>query len=106
MALDRATRSNRQRDRQAGGDVLQAARSRVAAILLFVGTGSAVLSTTLEHYFARRRAATISTLVIALLLNVALILFGWRRHRDLSREVLEPRRRRGARPRAGRAAIR
>ena len=40
---------------------------------------------------------TDQTLVIALLLNVALILFGWRRHRDLASEVLDPRRRRGAR---------
>ncbi|QNQ11010.1 putative bifunctional diguanylate cyclase/phosphodiesterase [Sphingomonas alpina] len=58
----------------------------VAAILLFVGTGSAVLSSTLKHYFAGGGGAD-QTLVIALLLNVALILFGWRRHRELSIEV-------------------
>ena len=29
------------------------------------------------------------TLVVALLLNVALILFGWRRYEDLTREVRE-----------------
>jgi diguanylate cyclase (GGDEF)-like protein len=46
----------------------------VAAIIMFVGTGSAALS---------------MIVIIALLLNVALILFGWRRHRDLTREILE-----------------
>ncbi len=58
----------------------------VAAILLFVGTGSAVLSRTLQHYFDGGAPAD-RTLVVALLLNVALILFGWRRHRFLSNEV-------------------
>ncbi|WEK01527.1 MAG: EAL domain-containing protein [Candidatus Sphingomonas phytovorans] len=58
----------------------------VASILLFVGTGSSVLSSTLQHYFAGGEG-TDQTLVIALLLNVALILFGWRRHRELAREV-------------------
>jgi diguanylate cyclase (GGDEF)-like protein len=58
----------------------------VAAILMFVGTGSSVLSTTLQHYFEGGAPAD-RTLVIALLLNVALILFGWRRHHALSQEV-------------------
>jgi len=58
----------------------------VAAILMFVGTGSSVLSTTLQHYF-EGGAPVDRTLVIALLLNVALILFGWRRHHALSQEV-------------------
>ena len=58
----------------------------VAAILLFIGTGSAVLSKTLQYYFEGGAPAD-RTLVIALLLNVALILFGWRRHSELSQEV-------------------
>ncbi len=58
----------------------------VAAILLFVGTGSSVLSTAVQRYVGGA-AATDQTLVIALLLNVALILFGWRRHNDLRQEV-------------------
>ena len=66
-------------------DILNGAIT-VAAILMFVGTGSAVLSTSLQHYF-NGGAATDQTLVIALLLNVALILFGWRRHRELAHEV-------------------
>ncbi len=58
----------------------------VAAILLFIGTGSSVLSTTLQHYLQGGAPAD-RTLVIALLLNVALILFGWRRHAALSEEI-------------------
>ena len=66
-------------------DVLSSAIT-VASILLFVGTGSSVLATTFQHYFSGGQGAD-QTLVIALLLNVALILFGWRRHRELAREV-------------------
>ncbi len=58
----------------------------VAAILMFVGTGSSVLASTIQHYFRDGKAAD-QPLVIALLLNVALILFGWRRHRELAEEV-------------------
>lgn len=58
----------------------------VAAILLFVGIGSAVLSKSIDHYFEGGEPAD-RTLVIALLLNVALILIGWRRHQALSQEV-------------------
>ncbi len=66
-------------------DLLTGAIS-VAAILMFVGIGSSVLSTTLQFYFQGGAPAD-HTLVTALLLNVALILFGWRRHRALSQEV-------------------
>jgi diguanylate cyclase (GGDEF)-like protein len=58
----------------------------VAAILLFVGIGSAVLSKVLATYISGSPQID-QTLVIALLLNVALILFGWRRHRELTAEV-------------------
>lgn len=58
----------------------------IAAILLFVGTGSSALSSAMRYYFADGDP-TDRTLVIALLLNVALILFGWRRHTELQREV-------------------
>ncbi len=66
-------------------DILNGAIT-VASILLFVGTGSTVLSTTFRHYF-NGGAASDQTLIIALLLNIALILFGWRRHRELAHEV-------------------
>lgn len=65
---------------------LVAGATSVAAILLFVGTGSSVLSKTLQHY-TQGTAPADRTLVIALLLNVALILFGWRRHHALTMEV-------------------
>ncbi len=58
----------------------------VAAILLFVGTGSSVLSSTARYYLADGVQPD-RTLVIALLLNVALILFGWRRHTELHHEI-------------------
>jgi len=58
----------------------------MSAIVLFVAIGSIVLSRVLDNFLSG--AAQIDqTLAIALLLNVALILFGWRRHRDLSTEV-------------------
>lgn len=59
----------------------------VAAILLFVGTASAVLSNLINEYFAGG-SPTDRTPTIALLLNVALILMGWRRHTALQREDL------------------
>jgi diguanylate cyclase (GGDEF)-like protein len=58
----------------------------VASILLFVGIGSQVLSSTLAYYF-KGGAPADSTLVSALFLNLALILFGWRRHRQLTAEL-------------------
>lgn len=50
----------------------------MAAIVIFVGTGSAVLSQVRLGGNAINRA-----LLIALLLNIALILFGWRRHQRI-----------------------
>ncbi|MGN6373919.1 MAG: putative bifunctional diguanylate cyclase/phosphodiesterase [Sphingomonas sp.] len=60
----------------------------VASILLFVGIGSAVLSRIVGHYAFGARMPD-RPLVIALLLNVALILFGWRRHAELSAQLQE-----------------
>jgi diguanylate cyclase (GGDEF)-like protein len=54
-----------------------------AAILLFVGLGSQVLS----HSFGGHRLPSTS-LTIAFLLNIAIILFGWRRSKDL-KEALD-----------------
>ncbi|HEX4693475.1 putative bifunctional diguanylate cyclase/phosphodiesterase [Sphingomonas sp.] len=62
----------------------------VSAIVMFVGTGSAALSMIVSNYVTGKgNGANDQTLIIAMLLNVALILFGWRRHRDLAREVSE-----------------
>jgi diguanylate cyclase (GGDEF)-like protein len=84
MALDTDENDGNQ-PRKAKADLITGAIS-VAAILMFVGIGSSVLSTTLQYYFQGGAPAD-RTLVIALLLNVALILFGWRRHHALSIEV-------------------
>jgi diguanylate cyclase (GGDEF)-like protein len=51
----------------------------IAAILMFVGLGSQVL----PPAFGVARLPADSTLAVALLLNIALILFGWRRSKDL-----------------------
>ncbi|WP_420383577.1 putative bifunctional diguanylate cyclase/phosphodiesterase [Novosphingobium sp.] len=57
-----------------------------AALALFVGTGSSVFIHLTRHLlFGEANDDTILT--TALLLNIALIVFGWRRYVDLSREV-------------------
>jgi len=59
-----------------------------AAILLFVGTGGSVLKSVIESL--KGIGGGVDQLLCAtLLLNIALMLFGWRRYRDLSREVVE-----------------
>ena len=58
----------------------------VAAILMFVGTGSTVLSRVIQNV-ASGAPMPDQTLVVALLLNIALILIGWRRHSALAAEV-------------------
>ena len=58
----------------------------VASILMFVGIGSTVLSKVLRHYVSGGDPVD-QVLIIALLLNVALILIGWRRHHALAQEV-------------------
>ena len=61
----------------------------VAAILMFVGIGSSVLSTTLDRWINNSPDPVDQPLAFALVLNVALILLGWRRHRALRQEVLD-----------------
>jgi diguanylate cyclase (GGDEF)-like protein len=62
-----------------------------AAIILFVGTGGAVLPEIIGSLSGIGLGPD-QVLINALLLNVALIVFGWRRYRQLSQEVLERRR--------------
>jgi len=69
------------RDIVAGGIV-------VAAILLFVGTGSNVMQA-IVHTLIGIGGGPDRALAAALVLNVALILFGWRRYEDLNREIRE-----------------
>jgi len=68
-----------------GRDLLDGAIT-AATIVMFVGTALAVLSMTVRDYRAGHSGPD-QALVVALLLDVALILFGWRRHRELAREV-------------------
>jgi len=69
------------RDVVAGGIV-------VFAILMFVGTGGTVLKEAVAS-LSGYGGGSDNMLVSAFLLNIALILFGWRRYRDLSSEVVE-----------------
>ena len=57
----------------------------LAALLLFVGLGSQVLPGALA---GAPLPDSHSTLTVAFLLNIAIILFGWRRSKDL-REALD-----------------
>lgn len=59
-----------------------------AAIILFAGTGSSMVSSIMRK-MAGLGGGNDRTLMIAMLLNIALILFGWRRYRDLTSEVEE-----------------
>ena len=69
------------RDLMAGGIT-------VAAILLFVGSGSTAL-TSVVNALNGVAGGPDRILTTALLLNIALMLFGWRRYRDLAAEVVE-----------------
>ncbi|HEX7711478.1 MAG TPA: EAL domain-containing protein [Sphingomonadaceae bacterium] len=63
----------------------------VAAIILFVGTGGTVLPRVV-HAWLDGGTHPDAMLTNALLLNIALIIFGWRRYNDLAQEVKERRR--------------
>lgn len=62
----------------------------IAAIILFVGTGGAVVPKAVAS-LAGYGVGPDKALVNALLLNIALIIFGWRRHRQLSEEIAQRR---------------
>lgn len=61
-----------------------------AAIIMFVGTGSSVL-VSIAKSLAGHGVGPDKLLTNALLLNIALIIFGWRRYRELTGEVAERR---------------
>ncbi len=65
-----------------------------AAIILFVATGSSVLPSAIDAIFSNGSGPD-HLLVNALLLNVVLIIFGWRRYRELQDEISERRRAEG-----------
>ncbi|MFN3517114.1 MAG: putative bifunctional diguanylate cyclase/phosphodiesterase [Novosphingobium sp.] len=62
-----------------------------AAIFMFVGTGSSVLPAMVRAFYGTGLAPD-RLLINALLLNIALVIFGWRRYRELTAEVAERRR--------------
>jgi diguanylate cyclase (GGDEF)-like protein len=62
----------------------------VAAIIMFVGTGSAVLPQIFRNWIGIGSGPDVM-LVNALLLNIALIIFGWRRYREIMSELEQHR---------------
>ena len=80
-ALSRSRTTNARNDVVTGAVVF-------VAILMFVGTSGQVLNSAVAM-LSGVGGGTDKTLSIALMLNVALILFGWRRYTDLSKEVAE-----------------
>ncbi len=60
----------------------------ILAILMFAGTGGTVVTDAINSLSGHSRAGD-NVLVPAFLLNIALILFGWRRYKDLTKEVEE-----------------
>jgi len=61
-----------------------------AAIVMFIGTGASVVPQVVRA-FAGAGIGPDRVLVNALLLNIALIIFGWRRYREMLTEVAERR---------------
>ena len=62
----------------------------VAAIILFVGTGGRVLPEVARSFLGKGDGPDF-VLVNALLLNIGLIIFGWRRYRELTSEIADRR---------------
>lgn len=62
----------------------------IAAIILFVATSGSVLPQAIRSILGSGRGPDV-ILVNAVLLNIALIIFGWRRYRELTNEIQERR---------------
>ncbi|WP_417611836.1 putative bifunctional diguanylate cyclase/phosphodiesterase [Parasphingorhabdus sp.] len=60
----------------------------ILAILMFAGTGGTVVTDAIDSLSGQPGTGD-NVLVPAFLLNIALILFGWRRYKDLTKEVEE-----------------
>jgi len=63
----------------------------VAAIILFVGTGGSLMPKIMRAWLGTGDAPDV-ILINAVLLNIALLIFGWRRYAELRREVEERKR--------------
>ena len=86
--MGRQTPDTAGRQRTATGTEFVSGVVTGAAILLFVGTGSAVMSSLVGRGLDGSDAGPDNVMSVALLLNIALILFGWFRHRRLANEVV------------------
>jgi diguanylate cyclase (GGDEF)-like protein len=62
----------------------------VAAIIMFVGTGSSLMPQIARAWLGTGNGPDI-LLINTMLLNIALVVFGWRRYRELNTEVNERR---------------
>ena len=63
----------------------------IAAVILFVGTGGSIMPQIVRSWMGQGSAPDM-LLTNAVLLNIALLIFGWRRYNDLHMEVLDRRR--------------
>jgi len=90
QSLDNRAPEARAPEGQAQRDVV-ALGIATAAILLFIATGGAVVPDTLWALRGKGDGAD-PLLTTALLLNIALIVFAWRRYRELTAEIEERRR--------------
>lgn len=63
----------------------------IAAVIMFVGTGGSLMPQILRAWMGSGEAPDM-ILTNAVLLNIALLIFGWRRYAELQREVQERRR--------------
>ncbi len=63
----------------------------IASIILFVGTGGSLMPKIVRSWMGAGDAPDM-LLTNAVLLNIALLIFGWRRYNELHREVVERRR--------------
>ncbi len=75
--------------RRADRDIV-AAGIMIAATILFVGTGGSLFPQIVESMLGNRTEPT-NALSTAVLLNIALLIFGYRRYRELTGEVSERR---------------
>ena len=87
---DRPTSAGRKAPLERAERDLVALGILVAAIFLFVGTGSTVMTGIVRSWIYGVGSPDV-LLTNALILNVALLLFGWRRYVELQREITERR---------------
>ena len=83
-------RLNEQKLGRAGQDAV-ALGIALAAIIMFVGTGGTVFPAIIRA-MSGQGIGPDNLLISAMLLNIALVIFGWRRYRELTGEVADRRR--------------